>query len=216
MLYLYLHGFASGPGTRKGQFFKQKLVLENKQLLIPDLSQGDFPNTTITKQVALVRHLIQTTGEPVVLLGSSLGGFIAALVAEMVPQVKGIFLIAPGFQFYERRKQMMGENALQKWETEGQIEVYHHHLQKMMPLYSQFIDDARQYEGQQFTRQIPAMVIHGLHDEVVPYEVSLHYVQQNPKAHLVLLHADHGMVDVLPELWDYFTLFRHFLKSGDT
>ena len=215
MRYIYLHGFASGPGTRKGQYFKKRLAEEGIPLLIPDLNAGDFSHTTISKQLDVVRHLIQQADDPVVLLGSSLGGFLAALVAEQVPTVKGIFMMAPGFDFYARRKQIMGEKALNEWQRRGVLDVFHHHLQKSVPLHYQFVEDARKYDGVSFTRNVPAWIVHGLEDEVVPFDASFRYLRENEQAQLILLHADHGMVEVLPMLWEYFRLFLRLLEPNE-
>ncbi len=208
MRYVYLHGFASGPGTHKGQFFKQRLKSEGISLEIPDLTRGDFTHTTISKQLALIGEIIQASSEPVILLGSSLGGFLAALAAEQYSLVTGIFLIAPGFEFYRRRTQMMGEALLKQWEEQGEIVVYHYHLKKNVPIRYDFVRDAQQYDQMRFRRVLPAMIVHGLEDEVVPYEVSLHYLQQNPEAQCVLLHGDHGLLEQLPLIWSYFNIFR--------
>jgi len=211
MRYIYLHGFASGPGTRKGQYFKKRLAEEGVTLFIPDLNAGDFSHTTISQQLKVVRHLIEESEEPVVLLGSSLGGFLAALVAEQVPLVNGIFILAPGFDFYARRKHILGEKALEEWKRRGVLDVFHHHLQKSVPLHYEFVEDAKKYDGVTFTRPVPAWIIHGLEDDVVPFDASFRYLRENTQAQLILLHADHGMVEVLPVLWEYFQLFRRLL-----
>ncbi len=214
MRYIYLHGFASGPGTRKGQYFREQLSKEGIALEIPDLNQGDFSHTTISRQLTVVEGILRQNQEPVFLLGSSLGGFLAALAAERFPIVKAIFILAPGFDFYARRTQMLGKTALQEWERKRVIQVFHHHLQKMVPIDYQFVEDAKQYDGVIFNRQFPAMIVHGLEDDVVPWEVSVRYLQSNKQAQLILLHTDHSMVDVLPTLWNYFVFFRNQVSTS--
>ncbi len=207
MRFIYLHGFASGPGTQKGQFFKQQLSKEGIQLLIPDLTEGNFTHTTISKQLNVVGRLVQESSEPVVFIGSSMGGFLAALAAEKFPLVAGIFLLAPGFEFYARREQMMGKMLLKQWEKEGYINVYHYYLKKEVPIHFEFVQDARKYHAVRFERALPAMIIHGLKDEVVPYQVSINYLRQNKQAQCVLLPGDHGLLNHLPLIWNYFQLF---------
>src|SRR5262245_28397540 len=83
MRYVYLHGFASGPQSRKAQFFREKLASVGVALEIPALDEGDFEHLTITRQLAFLTRLL--LGEPVVLMGSSMGGYLAALYASHHP-----------------------------------------------------------------------------------------------------------------------------------
>ncbi|MBV9404994.1 MAG: hypothetical protein JO211_06600, partial [Acidobacteriaceae bacterium] len=49
----YLHGFGSGPGSQKAQFFSEKLQRLGIRIEIPDLNEGDFPHLTVTRQLYL-------------------------------------------------------------------------------------------------------------------------------------------------------------------
>src|SRR3712207_248123 len=97
MRVLYLHGFASGPSSGKAQFFRARLAERGVQLEIPDLVEGDFENLTITGQLAVIERTAR--GDPVVLMGSSLGGYLAALYASSHPEVTKLILMAPAFYF---------------------------------------------------------------------------------------------------------------------
>jgi hypothetical protein len=72
----YLHGFASGPGSTKAQFFRARLAELGLTLEIPDLAP-DFTHMTVTSMLAIVENLVARG--PGVLLGSSLGGYLARL-----------------------------------------------------------------------------------------------------------------------------------------
>ena len=39
---IYLHGFASGPSSRKAQFFREKYEERGLRLEIPEMDEGDF------------------------------------------------------------------------------------------------------------------------------------------------------------------------------
>lgn len=95
---LYLHGFASSPASRKAQFFATKLRDSAVDLQIPDLAQGNFQGLTITAQMDLLVTLL--AGRPAALIGSSLGGYLAALYASSHAEVQRLVLLAPAFDFY--------------------------------------------------------------------------------------------------------------------
>src|SRR5579883_715627 len=93
---IYLHGFASGPSSKKARFFAERIP----HLEVPDLARGDFEHLTITGQLEVIRDLAK--GEPVHLIGSSLGGYLAALYASRHPEVQKLVLMAPAFEFKSR------------------------------------------------------------------------------------------------------------------
>ena len=85
--FLYLHGFASGPGSKKGvalaaHYALQGVDLQRLNLRVPSLAQLRF-----STMLQVVRDAI---GDPLdraeraVLFGSSLGGLVAAHVAAAV------------------------------------------------------------------------------------------------------------------------------------
>ena len=86
---LYLHGFASGPASKKATFFRRRIP----SLEIPDLSAGDFEHLSITRQMVVIDEL--AAGGPVALVGSSMGGYLAALYAAGHPEVARLVLLAP-------------------------------------------------------------------------------------------------------------------------
>jgi predicted esterase YcpF (UPF0227 family) len=50
---IYLHGFASGPGSSKARFFRERLERIGAAVEVPDLAAGDFEHLTITGHVNL-------------------------------------------------------------------------------------------------------------------------------------------------------------------
>src|SRR5260370_807702 len=86
MTVIYLHGFASGPLSSKAQFFRRRFAEHGVTMQIPDLNEGDFEGLTISRQLLAVDRIAE--GEDVRLMGSSMGGYLAALYAARHPQVK--------------------------------------------------------------------------------------------------------------------------------
>jgi uncharacterized protein len=97
--YIYLHGFASSPNSAKAKYFYSAFAELGINLKIPDLNGGNFSQLTITRQIEQVLAQFPPFPTPVTLIGSSLGGFTAALIAEKSLQVQRLVLLAPAFEF---------------------------------------------------------------------------------------------------------------------
>ena len=97
-VFVYLHGFASSPSSNKARVFKQKFEDIGQDLWVPDLEGGDFKHLTVSGQIEIVEKLLDRHPDSsFVLVGSSMGGYLAALIAQRRPQVSGLYLMCPGF-----------------------------------------------------------------------------------------------------------------------
>ncbi|MEO1560147.1 MAG: YqiA/YcfP family alpha/beta fold hydrolase, partial [Cyanobacteria bacterium J06632_19] len=96
--YIYLHGFASSPNSNKARYIAERFAKNQIKLEIPDLNCKDFYHLTITRQLKQVAASLEKQVEATI-IGSSLGGLTAAHIAEKFPQVKGLVLLAPAFDF---------------------------------------------------------------------------------------------------------------------
>ena len=112
MDYIYLHGFASSPNSAKAQYFHSAFAELAIDLKIPDLNQGNFSQLTITRQIEQILAFFPPTPTPVTLIGSSLGGLTAALLAEKSLQVQRLVLLAPAFEFLSHWLPQLGETKL--------------------------------------------------------------------------------------------------------
>jgi pimeloyl-ACP methyl ester carboxylesterase len=195
---VYLHGFASGPASRKAQFFQERLAELGIGLEIPDLAEGDFSRLTLSGQLRVVERA--SRGGPVVLIGSSMGGYLAALYASRHPEVEKLALLAPAFSFSSRWLETLGQAAAEEWERTGVLKVFHYGEGREMPLGHQIIEDALQYEAYPHCAQ-PTIIFHGKKDRVVPPEYSAAFAGQNPSATLHLMESGHELTDVLDDIW---------------
>ena len=121
---VYLHGFASGPQSSKANFFARKLTECGVAVEIPQLDGGDFEGLTVTGQLAVIDQVV--AGRPAVLMGSSLGGYLAALYASRHPEIERVVLLAPAFQFPRRFRERYADEDLERWKREGSVVVYHY------------------------------------------------------------------------------------------
>jgi uncharacterized protein len=154
---VYLHGFASGPASGKARFFRRYLEERGARIEIPDLAEGDFEHLTISGQLAVVERV--AGGEPVALIGSSMGGYLAALYAARHAEVTRVVLLAPAFGFARRWPERLGPQKMAEWRRAGTTQVFHHVEGGMRPLSVALLDDGREYEDFPEFRQ-PALIFH--------------------------------------------------------
>jgi predicted esterase YcpF (UPF0227 family) len=98
--FVYLHGFASSPSSRKAQFFEERFRELGIGLEIPELAEGNFQNLTLSAQLKVVERVCGDS--TVSLIGSSMGGYLAALYAARHAEVIKLVLLAPAFSFASR------------------------------------------------------------------------------------------------------------------
>jgi hypothetical protein len=120
---LYLHGLASSPSSSKARHFRKRLEDAGAQVDIPDLAAGDFEHLTITGQLAVVERA--AAGDPISLIGSSMGGYLAALYAARHPEAVRAVLLAPAFGFARRWAESLGPARVAEWRRTGSMYVYH-------------------------------------------------------------------------------------------
>jgi pimeloyl-ACP methyl ester carboxylesterase len=204
---VYLHGFASTPLSTKAQFFKRQF--NGADFEIPQLDQGDFENLTVTSQLQVVDEAVH--GDPVILIGSSLGGYLAALYASRHANIERLVLLAPAFEFPARWRQRFSGGELDEWRRTGTRNFYHYGYKSDRPLGYRFVEDSVQYEDSPDFGQ-PALIFHGLRDDVVLPEVSRRYAAGHPNVELKLVDSGHELTDVLDHIWNRTAMFLQFQK----
>jgi len=207
MRFIYLHGFASAPVSAKAVYLNNCFVNLEISLEVPDLNQGDFSHLTITRQLSQVERMFPSNGEPVTLIGSSLGGLISAHLAQNHLQVERIVLLAPAFGFLAHWLPKLQKEQLNQWIQSGYLPIYHYHEKQSLPLHYKFVEDAHQYQETQLLRPVPTLILHGQQDEVIPIEASRDYASIRPWVQLIELDSDHGLIDVMPKIWDAIQAF---------
>ncbi|HOD32611.1 MAG TPA: YqiA/YcfP family alpha/beta fold hydrolase, partial [Holophaga sp.] len=100
---VYLHGFASGPDGHKGRHCRAWAEAHGVAFHAPDLNLPTFEGLTVTAQVRAVEALLAGLATAPVLVGSSLGGLVAAAVAYRGVALRHLVLLAPAFGFARRR-----------------------------------------------------------------------------------------------------------------
>lgn len=172
----------------------------------PELDEGRFEELTITAQLNLIDRTVAR--REAVLLGSSLGGWLAALYAATHPNVERVVLMAPAFGFVLLWEAMLGPEKLGEWRRAGALPVFHYGAGRERNLRFAFLEDARRYEPYPDVHQ-PSLILHGTRDESVPLANSVRFARQHPDTcRLVPLSSGHELTDVMDRLWDEVS---HFL-----
>jgi pimeloyl-ACP methyl ester carboxylesterase len=198
MRVIYLHGFASSPQSGKAQFFARKLADSGVRCDVPALDGGDFRSLTIGGQLAVIEEI--AAGEPVRLIGSSLGGYLAALYASRHPETERVVLLAPAFCFGSRYPPELGEETMREWKRNGFRKIYHYGFGEERELSYRLVEDGAKYEDYPEFSQ-PALILHGRNDDVVPVSLSETFAASHANARLIVLDSDHQLSDVTETLW---------------
>ncbi|NDJ15694.1 YqiA/YcfP family alpha/beta fold hydrolase [Myxacorys almedinensis] len=228
MEFFYLHGFASSPRSTKARDLYTRLAgfqphrpRSGIPLHIPDLNQGDFTHLTLTRQLHYVRSLLPPS--PTTIIGSSFGGLAAAWLAEYCPQIERLILLAPAFRYLEHWLPSLGDAQLQQWQAGQPLQVYHHGAERWLPLAYEIVSDLQQYRESNLQKPVPTLILHGVHDEVIPVQVSRDYVRdRQPQArrfsedalrtyrawvHLIELNSNHALTDQSSRIWQEICQF---------
>jgi len=201
---LYLHGFASGPASNKARFFRRTLEAAGARFTALDLARGDFDHLTITSQLEAVQEA--AAGEPVALIGSSMGGYVAALHAARHAEVTRVVLLAPAFGFARRWPERLGSEAVANWSRTGWMEVFHYAEGRNRAISYALLEDGAQYEDYPHATQ-PFLIFHGARDDVVPAELSRRFVTDHANATLEVVDSGHEMLNVLDAIGSKVTKF---------
>lgn len=209
MKFIYFHGFASSPQSQKATAFTRRFAALGLPLTVPDLEGGDFKHLTISRQLRIIEETLDSLpGAAFGLIGSSMGGYLAALTAQMRPEVKAAYLMCPGFNFIRRWKKAAFSGEIFKEDGADLIRVFNYRYNKMMELDLGIFEDAEKWETVKFDKPVPTRIVHGIHDDIVGVGESRDFVRNHPWASLKEVDSDHGLLShmdwILDDCLDFF------------
>ena len=156
-------------------------------------SAGDFTQACLShwleEALAIVEEL--TTG-PIILVGSSMGGWLALLVAKALREkasdrLKGLVLIAPAVDFTEELMWDLFTDPV-KEAILGQGFYMHHSEYGAYPITRLLIEDGRKHRlfGTEMHPNCPIHILQGMQDEPVPWQHAMRLIDHLPQDDVVL------------------------------
>ena len=210
MQVLYLHGFASSARSSKATFFAERFRRHRIELQIPDFNEPDFSTLTITGMVNRVTAAVAAApNDPAVLIGSSLGAFVAVQAAlQCANRISRLILLAPALDFGGNRMRALGDRGLEEWKRTNRLEVFHYGFGRVMPVHYELYADARRHDCVGAALSMPIQVFQGRKDDAVDPDAVAAWASARSNVELHLLDDDHQLTGSLEFIW---TEVRRFL-----
>ena len=203
---VWVHGFGSHRGGEKAEALQLECARRGWAFAAFDFrghgeSSGamhELCATRLVEDLAVVRDWLAARGHTRIgLVGSSMGGFAAAWFAKRHPEsVVGCVFVAPGFGFLDRRWDELTADERAEWERTGRRRLSNEWVN--VELGFGLVSERDRYRPVQLVAgwRTPALLFHGLADEVVPHTDSLFFIRHvgYPRVELRLLKdGDHRL-----------------------
>lgn len=197
--FLYLHGFASGPASKKGVAFDAHFSAKGATVQRLDLRVPSFEHLRLSAMIDATREAIGTQADRAVVIGSSLGGLTAARVAERDPRVCGLVLLAPAFNIGPRWRAELGAEWDQ-WRETGWREVDDYTTGAKSRIDFGFAQDLEAVDVGVPDVRVPTLILHGVHDDTVPVQHSRDWARGKRHVKLIELDDGHELTVSIPRL----------------
>jgi pimeloyl-ACP methyl ester carboxylesterase len=207
---VFVHGLGSNRRGEKALHFAERFAAQGWGFLSLDLrghgdSDGALRDLTMTGMLEDLAATLdwlraqQPDGGPPVLIGSSMGGAVAAWHALAHPRETGcLALIAPSLQFPGRLGWQLGPAAMEEWKRTGLRRFESDWID--LEIGFGLMEDALNYDPQKLLLALatPTLIFHGMRDTAVDWRISLGFLEdcRYPHLELVLLKdGDHRLTD---------------------
>jgi pimeloyl-ACP methyl ester carboxylesterase len=199
---LYLHGFASGPSSHKARVLSERFRSIGVQVEVPDLTPGEdgFERSSPSSMLAVAERALAGAPPPHAVIGSSLGGYLAAVIASRDPSIERLVLMAPAFRLFERWSARLTQAQRDDWRRNG-LETMHFASNRKRRIGWQFFEDAGRFPAFPEVR-IPTLCIAGTRDETVPIADVEAFVARTPSARLVAVDDGHELAASLDRIFE--------------
>ena len=218
MTVIYVHGFASSPLSSKATFFAERFRACGVRFLCPDFNQPDFSTLTVSRMLQQLEHYIAALPEDeIVLIGSSLGGFVAveaaARQANRGPHpISHVILLAPAVELEWERWSEVGPGGIDRWRRHGDIEVFHYAEDAPRRLKFDFYVDSEQYRPAARRLMLPMLIFQGRCDDSVSPAIVERFASVQRNAALYLVEDGHQLKESLELIWEETAKFLGLMK----
>ena len=204
----YLHGFTSSPHSSKATFLAERLIARGIRLHCPDFNEPDFATLTVSRMLGQLEDgLAGLPTDEVLLIGSSLGGFVAVEAAARLAQhahhpVTRLVLLAPAVELEWEKWSEIGPGGVEAWRQAGWVEVFHYAFEETRRLNFAFYEDAVRYQPGLRQLSQPMQIFQGRFDESVTPAVVEQFASRQPNASFHMLDDGHQLKDSLEIIWE--------------
>ncbi len=202
-VWLYLHGFASGPSSYKGRAFVEWAAARGVAMRALDLRVPCMEDLRFSAMKTRVREAIDGAGGAsarAVLVGSSLGGLCACRVAEEDARVCAVFAMAPAFRLADRWRERLGDDGLARWKADGFLEVDDHATGGRSRVGFTFFEELDRLDRGFPDVRVPLRIVQGASDAVVDPELARIFARGKPHVRLVEVDDGHDLVASMPRI----------------
>lgn len=198
--YVFLHGLGSTRVGEKSASLLEHARARGRGFLRFDMrghgaSSGQLGRVKVSELIDDAVRILQRTG-PAVVVGSSLGGLVAAHAAAARPDlVERLALLAPAFGLMPALSQRLDARGFLQLENGSGFHVTH-----------EVRADAESLDESSLPAQVgaPTLIVHGTDDDVVPRRASEWFAAAKSTGATqlwIVEGGDHRLNDVASEIW---------------
>jgi len=145
-------------------------------------SEGAFTDYTLSDWIQDARAVISTLtdGPPLTIVGNSLGGWIAWLMAQEFQEIERLILVAPAFNMMGVRAKSIDPERQHAWHRAGWMPWDDEPAHRDFPLAWKWVEESEAYWNTSFDRLRPVStaILHGQQDSVILPQGSSQFVEQ--------------------------------------
>ena len=185
---LFITGFLSKRWGNKSKALAQWCAEQGWGFCCYDVrgfgdSEGTFTDYTLSDWMADARSVLSmltppSLSLPLTIVGNSLGGWIAWLMAQERDQVERLILIAPAFNMMGVRAKTISPERRHEWHRAGWMPWDDDPLHQGWPLSWKWVEESESYWTRSFDRmrRVRTSIVHGAGDTVISPEGSREFV----------------------------------------
>ncbi len=206
----HIHGFSSNAQSSKGLYLAERFEGRGLDLVLPELNQPSFEEITFGNALEAIATMDVEHGDssiPWRISASSMGAYLVSLWAQENPEkVDRLCLMSPAFGLGERFVDLVGEDAMARWEDDGELPLPGPD-DELRSVHWRLVEEAAHYPTHP---EVPCstVIVHGRGDETISVESSRHYAQDRDHVRLIEVDDDHSLENSLELLWD--VICEHF------
>lgn len=144
-------------------------------------SEGTFAEYSLSDWLDDARSVISMLKQepPLTIVGNSLGGWIAWLMAQEFGRIDRLILIAPAFNMMGVRAKDISEQRRREWMRSGSMPWDDDPVHKDWPLSWKWVEESEAFWKTTFDRLRPVRtsIVHGLQDTAIAPEGSKRFVE---------------------------------------